>query len=320
MMLSEETKGVFSIVTTPFREDDSLDLDAIGPLMEFYRNAGCDGVTLLGVMGEAPKMASSETQALLTEAIQNAGDMTVLVGLGAMGIAQFCESSRTLMGLGAHGVMVNAPNTIKTDADGVNYFTNIGRGLGDIPFVLQDFPLATGIHLPVQTLEQVIDTCPNLKMIKQEDWPGWNKIRHLRARSDAGEIRRVSILSGFGALYLPEDLQCGSDGAMTGFSFPEMLHAVQTAKEAEDLDRMSDIFDAFLPIVRAEMSLTTGLAVRKHILHRRGILPTPKIRFPGAVLPASDIDQIDRLLARLERRCEEIGFDLAMHPTSGRVL
>jgi 4-hydroxy-tetrahydrodipicolinate synthase len=310
MSLSEDTKGVFSIVTTPFGEDDSLDLDAVGPMMAFYRNSGCDGVTLLGVMGEAPKMSSSETRALLTEALKHTGDMTVLVGLGAMGIAQFCELSGDLMELGAHGVMVNAPGTIRTDAEGVSYFTNIGRGLGEIPFVLQDFPLATGTHLPVSTLEQVIETCPNLKMIKQEDWPGWTKIDHLRASAASGDIRRVSILSGFGALYLPEDLLRGSDGAMTGFSFPEMLRAVVDAKETGDMTRMYDVFDAFLPIVRTEMSLSTGLAVRKHILHRRGVLPSPKIRFPGSQLSVADRELIDRLLARLEVRLQELGFPL----------
>lgn len=312
-MLSETTKGVISIVTTPFDENDRLDLDAIGPMMEFYRSAGCDGVTLLGVMGEAPKMSSSETQALLAEAIANAGDMTVLVGLGAMGVAQFSELTGKLVEQGAHGVMVNAPGNLKTDADGVNYFTNIGRSIGDIPFVLQDFPLATGVHLPVGSLEQVIENCPNLKMIKLEDWPGWAKLSHLSKRFDAGEIRRVSILSGFGALYFPEDLQVGSDGALTGFSFPEMLRSMLDAKIAGQIDRMYDIHDAFLPIVRAEMSLTTGLAVRKHILHRRGVLPTPKIRFPGSQLSPEAQAMIDRLLDRLEKRCSEIGFELSLY-------
>lgn len=311
MSLSEDTKGVFSIVTTPFREDDSLDLAAVGPMMEFYRSAGCDGVTLLGVMGEAPKMSSSETCALLTEALAHSGDMTVLVGLGAMGIAQFCELSRELMDLGAHGVMVNAPGTIRTDAEGLSYFTNIGNGLGDIPFVLQDFPLATGTHLPVTTLERVIKECPNLKMLKLEDWPSWSKLDHLNTEFNKGDLRRVSMLSGFGGLYLPEDLLRGSDGAMTGFSFPEMLRAMVDARDAGDSDRMYDIFEASLPIVRAEMSLATGLAVRKHILHRRGVLPTRKIRFPGRALSPADSTQIDRLLKRLEKRTNEIGFPLS---------
>jgi 4-hydroxy-tetrahydrodipicolinate synthase len=306
--LRSDAKGVFSIVTTPFDMEDRLDLDAIGSLMEFYRTSGVNGVTLLGVMGEAPKMSSSETRALLREAIAHAGGMTVLVGLGAMGIAQFCELSKELMDLGADGVMVNAPPNLKTDADGVSYFTNIGQGLGDIPFVLQDFPLATGVHLPVQTLETVIGNCPNLVIIKLEDWPSWSKITHLRAGSDSGALRRVSILSGFGGLYLPEDLLRGSDGAMTGFSFPEMLLGVQDANDKGDTERMYDIFDAFLPVVRAEMSLSTGLAVRKHILHRRGVLPTPRIRFPGAQLSRADIAAIDHLLDRLDRRCAEIGF------------
>ncbi|MBD3665748.1 dihydrodipicolinate synthase family protein [Sulfitobacter sp. TSTF-M16] len=312
MRLSETTSGVFTIMATPFDTQGRLDLDALGPMMAFYRDAGCDGVTLLGVMGEAPKMSSGETRALLTEAVRYAGHMTVLVGLGAMGVAPFCEASKALVDLGAHGVMVNAPATLKTDADGVSYFTQVGQGLGDIPFVLQDFPVATGVHLPSETLKVVGETCENLMMLKLEDWPSWSKITHLRARADKGEIRRLSILSGFGALYLPEDLMCGSDGAMTGFSFPEMLRAVCDLAAQDAHERMYDVFDAFAPLVRMEMSLTTGLAVRKYILHRRGVLPTPTLRAPGAALTPDDRSRVDRLLARLEQRCDAIGFDVQL--------
>lgn len=308
MKLTEEAKGVFAILTTPFKEDDSLDLGAIEPMVDFYRRAGCDGVTLLGVMGEAPKLSASETKALVTEVLRHAGGMTVLAGIAAPGLAQICEMSRELMDLGVAGVMLNASHTIKTDADCWSYFSNIAKGLGGIPFVLQDFPLATGIHIPVQVLDRIVDQHPNCVMIKQEDWPGWHKIDYLRQRSDEGALRRVSILSGFGALYLPEDLMRGSDGAMTGFSYPEMLRAVVDAHNAGETERMYDIFDAFLPIVRSEMSLSKGLAVRKYILKCRGVLPTDKIRFPGALLSQRDIAQVELLMKRLERRLDEIGF------------
>lgn len=314
MALTEETKGVFAILPTPFGDDDGLDLGAIGPMIDFYRRAGCDGITMLGVMGEAPKLSTRETKELVSEVLRHSGGMTVLAGISASGLAQVCELSAELMDLGVAGVMVNASHTIKTDADCWHYFSNIAKGLGDIPFVLQDFPLATGIQIPVEILERVVREYSNCKMIKQEDWPGWHKIDHLRQRTAAGELRRVSILSGFGALYLPEDLMRGSDGAMTGFSYPEMLRGVVDAHGAGEIERLYDIFDAFLPVVRLEMSLSKGLAVRKYILKRRGVLPTDKIRFPGAQLSDKDIAQIDLMVDRMERRLDSIGFSILPPP------
>lgn len=210
MSLNEDTNGVFTIVTTPFKPDETLDLDSIGQLVDFYRAKGCNGMTLLGVMGEAPKLSSSETRALVSEVVRCADGMPVLAGIAAPGLAQIQEMAHGVMRLGVSGVMINAAHTIRTDADCLNYFKGVASRLGDdVPFVLQDFPLATGVRIPIHVIEQVIREHSNCVMLKQEDWPGWHKIDHLRQASSRGELRRISILTGFGGLYLPEDLMQG---------------------------------------------------------------------------------------------------------------
>jgi len=50
-------------------------------------------------------------------------------------------------------------------------------------------------------------------LLKHEDWPGLAKITALRAASDRG-ARRISILTGNGGLFLPEELERGADGAI----------------------------------------------------------------------------------------------------------
>ena len=312
MKLTEKAKGVYAIFTTPFKEDESLDLDGIDRLVEFYRSKGCNGLTLLGVFGEAPKLSTRETKKLISKVVGLAGDMPVIVGIAAPGLAQTQEMAHEAMDLGASGVMVNATHTIRTDADCLNYFKNLAARFGDeLPFVLQDFPLSTGVQIPVHIIEQVIREHPNCVMLKQEDWPGWYKIDHLRKASAEGKLRRISILTGFGGLYLPEDLLRGSDGAMIGFSYPEMLVGVVEAKHDSDIDRMYDIFDSYLPLIRCELSLTKGLAVRKYILKKRGVLSSDKIRSPGQELSLKDKEHIDALMLRLNRRLDEISY----HPS-----
>lgn len=302
------TKGVFTIFTTPFTPDGSLDLNGVGQMVDFYRDKGCVGITLLGVMGEAPKLSSSETRALVKEVIREAPDMPVVVGISATGLAQVHEMSQDVMDLGAAGVMVNgACQPIKTDGQCLAFFEGVAEGLGDIPWCLQDFPLATGVVIPPHILETVFRNHANCVMLKQEDWPGWHKLDHLRGLEASGDLRRISILTGFGGLYLPEDLIRGSDGAMIGFSYPEMLVQVCAAHAQGDLERMYDIFDAYLPLVRTEMSLSKGLTIRKYILHKRGALPHDTIRKPGAAISRADAAQIDRLMARLDRRLAELG-------------
>ncbi|MDX1541703.1 MAG: dihydrodipicolinate synthase family protein, partial [Geminicoccaceae bacterium] len=66
-----------------------------------------------------------------------------------------------------------------------------------------------------------------------------------------------------------------------------------------------DLFDAYLPVVRYEQQPGIGLAIRKAVLHRRGIISSPMLRPPGARLSTVDQAELDAMLKRLERRLGE---------------
>ena len=94
---------------------------------------------------------------------------------------------------------------------------------------------------------------------------------------------------------------------MTGFGFPEMLVGVYERHAAGDVDGAEDLFDLYLPFVRYEQQPGYGLAVRKEVLRRRGALTSSRARYPAPILGADDLREIDRLLARLDRRLKEQG-------------
>jgi len=143
-------------------------------------------------------------------------------------------------------------------------------------------------------------------MLKHEDWPGLAKIAAVRAASQAGETRRISILVGNGAIMLPEDLRRGADGAMTGFSYPEMMVEVCRAHFAGKLDRAADLFDAYLPLARYELQPGLGMAIRKYVLAKRGAIASPALRKPAPLLTPDDRAEIERLMERQARRLKEL--------------
>jgi 4-hydroxy-tetrahydrodipicolinate synthase len=71
---------------------------------------------------------------------------------------------------------------------------------------------------------------------------------------------------------------------------------------AGDVDGAEDLFDAYLPMVRYEQQLGLGLAIRKEVLHRRGVLSSPKVRAPGPALSDLDKAELTRLTTRLEAK------------------
>jgi 4-hydroxy-tetrahydrodipicolinate synthase len=272
-------------------------------MVEFYLDAGADGLTILGVMGEAPKLTADEsvtfTRAVLAAV---AGRVPVVVGVSSPGLAALTQLTQAAMDAGAAGVMVAPPHTLRTDDQIVDYFRAVGSALAAVPFVLQDHPQSTGVQMSLSALLRILKAVPNCVMVKHEDWPGLHKLDGLREASARGEIRRISILGGNGALFLPEELNRGSDGAMTGFGYPEMMVGICKAHAAGDFGRARDIFDAYLPLARYEQQPGLGLAIRKHLLAQRGAIACALVRRPGQNVSAKDVADVAQLVSRQTER------------------
>ncbi|MFN3971260.1 MAG: dihydrodipicolinate synthase family protein [Gemmobacter sp.] len=305
-MLTAAATGVFPVAVTPFLPDGALDEAGLDRLTDFYIEKGVDGITILGVMGEAGKLTAAESLVVVRRVVARAG-VPVVVGITAPGFAAMQALGHEAMAAGAAGVMAAPGPGLKGDAGLVAYFHMLAGMLPGVPMVVQDFPLVTGVHLPVPVLLAVAADCPDVVMVKHEDWPGLAKITALRA-AQAGGARRLSILCGNGGQFLPEELARGADGAMTGFAYPEALVAMLAAHRAGDGGRVQDIFDACLPLLRMEAQPGLGLAVRKHVLWRRGAIPHPGLRQPGGGLDALSVGEVERLMVRQARRLAELGL------------
>jgi 4-hydroxy-tetrahydrodipicolinate synthase len=239
--LDETAAGVFIISVTPFLDNGNIDFRSTDGLIEFYLERGVTGVTILGIMGEAPKLTGAEAIAFSRRVVQRvAGRVPVVVGVSGPGLAAMRELAQAVMSDGAAGVMVAPPATVRTDDAILGYYRDVAEQLGSIPFVLQDFPQANGVQIAPGVIRRIVDDTSSCVMLKHEDWPGLSKISALRRASHADTerpMRRIAILVGNGGLFLPEELRRGADGAMSGFAFPEMLVGVIAAHAAGDQER-----------------------------------------------------------------------------------
>ena len=306
-LLDESAKGVFIIAVTPFTEGGDLDLASTDRMVDFYLERGVTGITVLGIMGEAPKLTAEESRTFVRRVLKRVdGKIPTVVGVSAPGFAPMRELADAVMGDGAAGVMVAPAGHLRSDDQIYGYYAGVAEALGKTPFVLQDYPLTTNVQIPTPVLNRIIKDLPTCVMVKHEDWPGLGKITALRAASDKGEVRRVSVLTGNGGLFLPEEMGRGADGAMTGFAFPEMMVGVVDAYAKGDAERAHDIFDAYLPYARYEQQQGIGLVARKYVLAKRGAIASATLRKPGGALSPKDVADIERLLTRQEKRLKEI--------------
>ena len=303
MALTHEASGTFAIAPTPFHEDGRIDDASIDRLTDFYGEVGCSGITVLGIMGEAPKLDGQEAVSVATRFIRRAKTMSIVVGVSAPGFAAMRSLARSAMDAGAAGVMIAPPPHLRTDDQIVGYFKLAVEAIGDdIPWVLQDYPLTLTVVMTPQVIRRIVMDNPSCVMLKHEDWPGLEKISALRGFQKDGSLRPLSILTGNGGLFLDFEMERGADGAMTGYAFPDMLVDVVKLSKAGQRDAAHDLFDAHLPLIRYEQQQGVGLAVRKYVMKRRGMIASDAQRKPAASLTAAARAEVDYLLARVARK------------------
>ena len=303
MKLDSNAQGVYVIAPTPFHPDGRIDESSIDRMTDFFLKAGVDGMTVLGQLGEAPKMEHNESVGIVKRVIKRAAG-PVIVGVSAPGFAAMRALTQDVMAAGAAGVMIAPPNTLRTDDSIVQYYQQASEAIGaDVPFVIQDYPLTFSVQMtPGRDPAHRRRRNPACKVLKHEDWPGLEKISQLRAWEKDGSMRHISILTGNNALFLDFEMERGADGANTGYCFPDMLVDVVRLSKEGKRDAAHDLFDAHLPLIRYEQQPGPGLAVRKYVMMRRGIIASDTLRKPGAALTPAARAEVDYLLSRLAQK------------------
>lgn len=292
----DDTQGLHVVAQTPFRPDGAVDSDSIGTLSAFYYRHGAQGLTVLGISGEAGKLTPDEAIAVAARYIAASGGKRIIAGVSSPSLAILDEVTRQVMAEGADGVMISPPSSARTEEDLLRYFAAVFERIGDVPVVLQDFPAASGVKMSVPAICRLLETFPMIQVIKEEDFPSLGKITRLRAEAP----RPVRILTGNNGLYLPQEIARGADGPMAGFSYPEMLSGVHRKMSDGDIAGAHDLFNRFLPLLRHEAQGEWGIALRKEMMCRRGALACAALRQPGPTLDETDLAELDMIVSRMD--------------------
>jgi 4-hydroxy-tetrahydrodipicolinate synthase len=298
-----DLSGVYSVVPTPFHAGGEIDHESLGRVADLVVRAGVEGVTVLGVLGEATRLTERERQAAVTTVVRSVdGRARVVVGATAEGERTCIEFCREAKRLGASAVLVSPPRLAKVNSEAVlHHYTTLAEAV-DLPIVVQDYPPACGFSMEAGLIVRIARQVPAARTIKLEDPPTPFKISRVLAA--AGETK-VTVLGGLGGVFLLEELMAGASGMMTGFAYPEVLVEIVRRYRDGRMDEAADLFYRFLPLMRFECQDGLGLAIRKEIYRRRGALSDASTRAPGAVIDEGTRAQLDRVMAWTSRQGAE---------------
>jgi 4-hydroxy-tetrahydrodipicolinate synthase len=291
----ERLRGVWNIVPTPFAEDGGLDEGSIPTLVDFVAARGVDGMTILGVMGEAGRVSDAERERIIEGTIAAAkGRLPVCVGVTHAATDRAVAFARDAQARGAHSVMLAPPALARpNDAAVRRHYFAVAEAV-DLPIVVQDHPASSGVWMSVEFLASLAAESTKCRVVKLEEEPSPPKIRRLLTANP-----ELAVLGGLGGLMLLEELRAGAAGTMTGFGFPEILVDIVRRFQGGDEDGAGDVFYRACPLIRFENQPLLNLPIRKLIYQRRGAIASARVRAPGGALDAGTVADLDRLLRDL---------------------
>jgi 4-hydroxy-tetrahydrodipicolinate synthase len=289
-------EGVYSVLPTPFAADGALDEASLRRVVSMFLDAGVNGLTALGVTGEAARLDDIERARVLEVVLDEVrGRVPVVAGTTADGTRTCITYSRLARAAGATAVMVSPPRMVKLNSDAVvRHYVALAEAV-DVEIVVQDYPPISGYAMEPWLLARIAREIPTARTIKLEDPPTPFKTSRILEQLKDHDVK-VRIFGGLGGVFLLEELLAGATGAMTGFAFPEILVRIVSLFNAKKVDEAADLFYRTVPVMRFEFQEGIGMAIRKEVLHRRGALASPATRPPAARLDEATRQALDRVL------------------------
>lgn len=289
-------RGLCTIAPTPFLANGSIDEQSIYRLMKFYRDKGVHGVTILGIMGEVHKLSESERHRVMEAYIDAAGkDLPIVVGCSAQGTDVCVDLAKAAEKAGAVAVMVAPPSGLKNYDLLFEHYAAVAKAI-DIPLVVQDEPVSTGVVLSPSFIARLVKELHNVNYVKVEEPPTPPKVTSILQMTDG----RIDVFGGLGGLYSYEELLRGAVGMMTGFAYPEVLVQVYEAFTSGEREKARRIFYRYLPLIRFEAQLGIGgVAIRKETFRLRGVIQSSHVRKPSLPIDTQTVQELKDLVRYL---------------------
>jgi 4-hydroxy-tetrahydrodipicolinate synthase len=286
---------VLTAMVTPFRADDSLDLEGAQALASYLVDLGNDGLVVSGTTGESPTTSDLEKDALLRAVVDAVGDRaSVVAGVGTFDTRHTVEGARAAEKAGADALLVVTPYYSKPPQSGLRaHFTAVADAT-DLPVMLYDIPGRTGTPIATDTL---IALAANDRIVAVKDAKG-----DLYAITQVLAATDLAFYSGIDELNLAM-LAIGASGVVSvvGHVAADRYAAMVRAVDTGDLATAREIDRGLLPAVRGVMTYTQGAIMAKAALQLRGVLGERTMRPPL-------VDATEDELARLRADLVEAGL------------
>lgn len=299
-------EGVYPILATPFTESGEVDEQSLRELVRFQLHAKVNGIALFGNASEAYTLLERERERIAEIVLEEVkGQVPLVFGSGHTGLEGAVQLSKWAQQAGADALMVMPPHMVKPDGKRMlDYFAAIAKAV-DIPIMLQDAPVASGVSIPVAAMAKLAEEFDNIRYVKVEAPPTTVKITEVIEQSEG----RLTVFGGLNGIYYYEELCRGAVGTMPACEFPDVCVRIYQLWKSGERDSAKALFYRYLPFIRIGTIAGFAMSVHKEVLQAGGVIRSSRVRNPNA--PIDDalrrevfetLEGLDPLVLRWKRR------------------
>ncbi len=249
-------RGSIVALVTPFREDESIDLEAYGRLIEFQIENGTHGIVPCGCTGEAATLSHEEQKSLIQFAVERiAGRVPVIAGTGSNNTREALTLTAFAKKVGADAALLITPYYNKPTREGqIAHYRTIAENV-DLPIMLYNVPGRTGTKIEPDTIAEM-SKIPNIVSVK-EACGSLDQVSQILMKCD------INVMSGDDSLTLPM-MAVGARGVVSVAAnvAPDRVAAMCDAWDDGRADEARAIHYELMPLFKALFVETNPLPVK----------------------------------------------------------
>ncbi len=294
--------GITPVMVTTFREDESIDDDAMRHQIDYSIEAGAAAVCGPGYAGEFYKLSDKERYHWVDVLLEHTNRRVPAIAATSSGSTQSTiEFSRYAEKMGADCLMVNAPRTAPLQvSEMIGFYSRLCDAVS-IPVMLQDADF-NGSGLPAKVFIELAKKHKNFLFAKLEVLLPGQKCAEIIEQTDG----QVQIIYGLGGIAMMDGLSHGASAVMSGSACLDAYVRVYELYKQGQKAEAAAVFYKLVPYLAFAMQhLELAVHIEKRVFVRRGILPNARMRQPTLLLDATYQDQIEDIVTMVVELCNE---------------
>ncbi|MBE6302266.1 MAG: 4-hydroxy-tetrahydrodipicolinate synthase [Parabacteroides distasonis] len=297
-MANINLKGMGVALITPFKEDESVDYEALGKLVDYQLQNGTDYLVVLGTTAETPTLTEEEKQNIIQLVVSKVNSrIPIVLGVGGNCTRTIVEKLKKDNFDGIDAILSVVPYYNKPSQEGIYQHYKAISEATPLPIVLYNVPGRTGVNMTAETTLRIARECKNVVAIKEASG-------NITQMDDIikNKPENFDVISGDDGITFPL-ITLGAVGVISviGNAFPREFSRMVRLGLAGDYDNARTIHHSFTELFNL-LFVDGNPAGVKSMLNAMGYVEN-KLRLPLVPTRITTFEKIRDVLRQLNIKC-----------------